>query len=225
MYIFRVKMNSFFVLKAVEVNLGFLADGSKNIHQQNFVALLDTAKYIYSAFPVSRLDVRVGMGIISSNPEIIFGFDKYFDKPNLDKAVSDIDYPGSGSAAHVGKALTAAKDLLFGAGARKRVRNVLVVLLGGKSVDDVTEAVRGLRDSKVEVFCVSIGNGLDSTYLGTIASVPTSLHGVVTDYNSLAEGALETIEKLEIAKVEYSKSHNIGESQLLINFYYNYANE
>lgn len=189
----------------MEVNLGFLVDGSKNVRQQNFAALLDMVKYIYSAFPVSRHDVRVGLGIISSNPEIIFGFDKLFDKPKLDKAVNDVDYPGSGTAAHVGKALTAAKDLFYVASNRKRVRKVLVVLLGGKSVDDVTEPTRTLRDSEVEIFCVGVGTSLDSAYLETIASLPTLLHTIVTDYSTLTESALETIEKLEIAKVEYSK--------------------
>ena len=189
----------------MEVNLGFLVDGSKNVHQQNFAALLETVKYIYSAFPISRHDVRVGLGIISTNPEVIFRFDKYFTKTQIDMAVNDVDYPGSGSAAHVGKALTAAKDLFYGTGNRKRVRKVLVVLLGGKYLDDVTEPIKTLRDSNVEVFCIAIGNNLDSTYLTTVASMPTSLHSVVTDYDTLAEGALETIKKLEIAKVKYSK--------------------
>ena len=114
------------------MDLGFLVDGSANVAKTDFGQLLEIVKFIYSAFPVSPKGVHVGLGVISSNPEIVFGFDKYRNKPSLDSAISGVQYPSNQPDANIGKAITAAKDMLYGKSSRRRVRQVPYNSIWGK---------------------------------------------------------------------------------------------
>lgn len=186
---------------ALQVDLGFLVEGSKNVLESEFMQYMGMVKYIYRAFPISQENVQVGLGIISSNPEIVFSFDKYFDKTNLDSAVNSVKYPGIQQVANIGKSLLVAMETFYGKGARKGVRKVLIVLANGKSNDEISEPARRLRDSGVEIFCFAVGGRVDDQELTEIATHPTKNH-MVTESDGLPKGANKLIELLEIAKVE-----------------------
>ena len=156
---------------------------------------------MYRAFPISPENVHVGLGIISSNPEIIFGFDKYFDKTSLDSAVNSVEYPGIKQLANIGQSLLVAKETFYGKGARIGVRKVLIVLVNSKSNDAISEPARRLRDSGVEIFCFAVGSRVDVQKLTEIATHPTNDH-MVMESDSLPKGANKLIDLLEIAKVK-----------------------
>ena len=182
-----------------------MVDGSQNVLEADFKQYTDIVKYICSAFPISSEDVHVGLGIISSNPEIIFSFDKYFDKQILNMTVSSVEYPGPLQEFNVGQALAVAKETLFSKSARKGVRQVLVLLVSGKSRDDFSDAIRQLRDSGVEIFCFGVGNRVDVIELAEMATTPPNKHIVLDSVYNLPRGARKLVEKLQIAKVEYGK--------------------
>ena len=186
---------------AVQVDLGFLVEGSTNVLEPEFVQYMEIVKYICSAFPISAENVRVGLGVISSNPEIVFSFDKYFDKKSLESAVNGVEYPGIQQVANIGQSLLVAKDTFYGKGARKGVRKVLIVLANGKSNDQISDPARRLRDSGVEIFCFAVGSRVDVQELTEIATHPISNH-MVTESDGLTNGAKKLIELLEVAKVE-----------------------
>ena len=190
-----------FFFAAVQVDLGFLVEGSKNVLEAEFMQYMEIVKFIYSAFAISPENVQVGLGVISSNPEIVFSFDKYFDKTSLDSAVNSVEYPGIQQVANIGQSLLIAKDTFYGNGARKGVRKVLIVLANGKSNDETSEPARRLRDSGVETFCFAVGSKGDVQELTEIATHPINNH-MVTESDGLPTGAKKLIELLEIAKVE-----------------------
>ena len=177
--------------------------------EAEFMQYMEIVKYIYSAFPISPENVQVGLGVISSNPEIVFSFDKYFDKTSLDSAVNSVEYPGIQQVANIGQSLLVAKEIFYGKGARKGVRNVLILLINDKSNDEISEPARRLRDSGVEIFCFAVGIRVDVQELTEIATRPTNNHMVMKS-DSLPTGAKKLIEMLEIAKVE---SGNLIESK------------
>lgn len=190
-----------FFLTAVQVDLGFLVDGSGNVLETEFMQYMEIVKHIYSAFPTSPEDVRVGLGVISSNPEIIFSFDKYFDKTSLNSAVNSVEYPGGQQVPNFGQSLSVAKEAFYDKSTRKGVRQILVLLVRGKSNDDISDPARRLRDSGVEIFCFSVGNKVDAQELVEMATSPTKKHVVINGLDNLPTGARKLVEKLEIAKV------------------------
>lgn len=190
-----------FFFAALQVDLGFLFEGTKNVLESEFIQYLEIVKSIYHAFPISPENVQVGLGIISSNPEIVFGFDKYFDKASLDSAVNSVEYPGIQQVANIGQSLLVAKEAFYGKGTRKGVRKVLILLVKNKSNDEISEPARRLRDSGVEIFCFAVGGRVDVHELAEIATHPTNNH-MVTASDGLPKGAKKLIELLEIAKVE-----------------------
>ena len=187
---------------AVQVDLRFLVDGSWNVLETEFMQYMEIVKYIYSAFSISPENVHVGLGVISSNPEIIFSFDKYFDKASLDSAVNSVEYPGIQQAANIGQSLTVAQKTFYSKSTRKGVRQVLVVLINGKSNDVISEPAKRLRDSGVEIFCFGVGGRVDVQELVEMATSPANKHTVMNGPDSLPTGARKLIEKLEISKVE-----------------------
>lgn len=173
--------------------------------ETEFMQYMEIVKYIYSAFPVSPEDVHIGLGVISSNPEIIFGFDKYFDKASLDSAVNSVEYPGIQQDANIGLSLTVAKETFYSKNTRKGVRQVLVLLVNGKSHDEISDPARKLRDSGVEIFGFGVGSKVDIQELVEMVTSPTNKHIVMNGIDNLPTGGRKLVEKLKIAKVEFGK--------------------
>ena len=194
-----------FFVTVIQVDLGFLVDGSTNVLETEFLQYMEIVKYIYSAFPISQENVHVGLGVISSNPEIIFSFDKYFDKASLDSAINSVEYPGIQQAANIGLSLAVAWETFYSKSTRKGVRQVLVLLVKSKSNDEISDPARQLRDNGVEIYCYNVGNRVDVQELAEIATRPTDKHVVMNGIDSLPAGARNLIEKLAIAKVESGK--------------------
>ncbi|PFX28712.1 Collagen alpha-3(VI) chain [Stylophora pistillata] len=189
------------IKKVIQVDLGFLVDGSSNIMETEFLQCMDIVKYIYNAFSVSKENVHVGLGVISSNPEIIFGFDKYFDKTSLDSAIDTIKYSGAQQVANIGLSLIAARDTFYSKSTRKGVRRVLVLMVKSKSNDEISDPARKLRDDGVEIYGFGIGDRVEVQEIAEIATMPTNKH-VVMNGTALLVGTQNLIEKLGIAKVE-----------------------
>lgn len=199
---------NFFFFSAVQVDLVFLVDGSSSVPKANFIYILNAVKYICSAFPISKDDIHVGLGVISTTLEISFDLDKYFTKPTLNSAIDSITYPGGNGILNLGQAFVATKTEIFDKSTRKFTRKVLVVILAGNPQDPYSNEVKVLRDSKVEIFVLGIGTGVQSKVYEDIASVPLNRHIVKgVDIDNVNPGALDIIEKLQIAKVRNGKFH------------------
>ena len=180
-----------------------MVDGSRHVLDTEFKQYMKIIRYIYSAFPIAPEDVHVALGVISSNPEIIFSFDKYFDEQSLDMAINSVEYPATPQDLNIGRSLAVAKETLYSKSTRKGVRQVLVLLVSGKSYDDISDPVRRLRDSGVEIFCFGVGNRVNVIELAQLATAPADKHIVVDGLDNLPRGAKTLVDKLQIAKVQY----------------------
>ena len=85
----------------------------------------------------------------------------------VDSALASVQLVGGGCAAGAG--LTTCKSSLFES-ARKSVSYLLVVLMAGKSTDDVSAAAGALKGMKVTMIAVGMGGSFDQSQLTTIAS-------------------------------------------------------
>lgn len=195
----------FFFFTAIQVDLGFLVEGSSNVMETEFFQCMEMVKYIYSAFPVSQENVHVGLGVISSNPEIIFGFDKYFDKISLNSAIDSVKYSGAQQVTNVGLSLITARDTFYSKSTRKGVRRVLVLMIKSKSNDEISDPARKLRDDGIEIYGFDFGDRVEVQEIAEIATTPTNKHVVINGIGTFLAGAQNLIGKLGIAKVESGK--------------------
>ena len=141
----------FSLCPAVQVDLGFLVDGSSSVPEGLFRQLFQLVTFIYSAFPVSRDDTRVGLGLISASPLVVIGFEPFSDKPTLHSTIEALAYPGDQRDANLGAVLTVAKEKLFDSTSRKGVRQVSTAC---RDFTGVMNAALNICWSCVRVHCV-----------------------------------------------------------------------
>ena len=160
---------------SVQVDIGFLIDGSSRVTLINFKYFLEYVKIIVHAFPVSKEGIHIGLAVVSSNGKnVIFGFNKYTDSLSMDPAIDATVYPGS--EAVVGESISKVKDELFVTSSRTGAIKILVVILGGKSSDDVTIPSQDLKTAGVNrVIVVAITSNTDKTVYTPPATVPNDV--------------------------------------------------
>ena len=130
---------------------------------------------IVHAFPISKEGIHVGLAVVSSKGKnIIFGFNKYFDSLSMDPAIDATAYPGSDAA--VGASISKVKDELFVTSSRTGAIKILIVILGGKSSDDVTIPNQDLKTAGINrVIVVAVTSETDKTVYTPPATVPTDV--------------------------------------------------
>ena len=169
----ELKLSIFFFV--VQVDIGFLIDGSSRVTLLNFKYFLEYVKMIVHAFPVSKEGIHVGLAVVTNKGNnIIFGFNKYTDSLSMDPAIDATVYPGSDAA--VGESLAKVKDELFVTSSRTGAIKVLIVILGGKSSDDVTIPSQDLKTAGINrVIVVAVTSDTDKTVYTPPATVPNDV--------------------------------------------------
>ncbi|KAK3697941.1 hypothetical protein QZH41_013023, partial [Actinostola sp. cb2023] len=177
------------------VDLGFLIDGSSSIEnsgKNNFKLCKDFIKKMVAHFDVSQSGSHVGVMQFANQPSLSFGFNQYYDKSSLYKAIDDIVMLKGGIM--LGRGLAATKENLFDAGSRANVHRILIVMTDGQSEDDTTNPSKAIRDEKVSIFCLGIGDRADIGQLKVIATDPGSDHVFKSGFDQLAS-VVESIER------------------------------
>ena len=136
-----------------------------------------------AAFTVATDKTHVGLVLFSSNAQLVFDFNKYFDLVSIDSAIDSISYPNGGT--YTGKALTFTQSSLFASSARPGKPHLLIVLTDGASTDPVTQPAKALRDSGVTIYSLGIGKNFNSNQLNDMASDPDSDHVFTADFTQL----------------------------------------
>ena len=159
----------------VQVDIGFLIDGSSRVTVLNFKYFLEYVKIVVHAFSVSKEGIHVGLAVVTSKGNnIIFGFNKYTDSLSMDPAIDAIVYPGGDAA--VGESLAKVKDELFVTSSRTGATKLLIVVLGGKSSDDVTIPSQDLKTAGINrVIVVAVSTNTDKTVYTPPATVPNDV--------------------------------------------------
>ena len=96
----------------------------------------------------------------------MFGFTQYTSISEVDTAIQSATLIGGGCAA--GAALSQCQSGLFTGAAGGRSR-LLIVLMAGKSSDDVSSSAGSLKSASVKIIAVGMGGSFDQAQLTSMA--------------------------------------------------------
>lgn len=118
---------------------------------------------------------RVSVIQYSRDPQTHFSLNTYTDKQDVLSVVQQLTHKG-GRPLNTGAALDYVRNTAFAgsSGSRRQdgVPQILVLLSGGRSKDDITSAAMALKQEKVVTFCVGARNA-DILELQMIAHMPS----------------------------------------------------
>lgn len=164
----------------------FLVDSSTNTGPEGLANIRDFIIKVIQSFQIEPNKVRVGLVQFSNEPTSEFFLKTYMNKQALINSVRRLRLKG-GTSLNIGKALdfAAKNQFVKSAGSRieEGVPQHLVLLTGGKSVDDVRGAARILGTNGVKSLAVAT-SGADRTEIETIVSDPRYLF-TIKEFNEL----------------------------------------
>ena len=165
------------------VDLAFMLDTSSSIGgEANFQLCIKFIKSVYASFTISSTAYRIGLVLFGASASVSFDFSKYSSASELDSAIGSMKLVGGACAA--GQALSTCQSQLF-AQSRKEASKILLVMMAGKSTDDVSGVAGALKSSDVNIFCLGMGSSIDKTQLTAMASSETYVQ-VAADFSQLA---------------------------------------
>ncbi|KAK5850882.1 hypothetical protein PBY51_001720 [Eleginops maclovinus] len=140
------------------VDLVFALDASGAVSPDNFVILRDFVRSLTVQFDINRDVAQVALVSYGRRATTVFNLDTHETGSSILKAVDEANYMGgtgsTGSALlHIhSEVLTAAK------GARPGVNKAVVLLTDGSGGDDAAVPAQKIRDNRVSVFVIGIGD-------------------------------------------------------------------
>lgn len=165
----------------------FLVDGSVNVGSSNFPLVRDFLIDIINNLGVSSEGTRVGLAQFSDTPRTEFYLNTLTSKSDLVNRMGQIRIKG-GNLLNIGSALQFVLRNHFTSSAGSRVEEnipqILVVLVAGKSSDNIQVAANDLMRSRVLTFCVGVGDA-DKEELETIAFNPQLIYEM-DDFRALS---------------------------------------
>lgn len=193
--------------RANKVDLVFLVESTGKMGVANWRRTVLFMKYVADAFDISRTGTRLGFVMEGRTFQIVVNLNRIVKKPLLLAVMGLIPLPfGNGK---IGKGLSDVKDLVLNPSARRNIPQVLIVLTDGKSIDDITQPVKSLADSGVEIFTVGLGKRVSLGQLAKIASFPSTTH--------MYHGKFKEVVKIASKLVaEIYKRHFCGGLQTLL---------
>lgn len=158
----------------------FLLDGSDNT-QSGFPAMKSFVQRVVESLSVGENKDRVSVVQYSSDPKTHFSLNTYEEKQDVLAAVQQLNHKG-GKPLNTGAALAYVRNNAFtdSSGSRHQdgVPQILIMLNGGRSQDDVASAAAALKHAKVVPFCVGTRNA-DILELQMIAHNPSYAFSVL----------------------------------------------
>ncbi|XP_047198474.1 collagen alpha-3(VI) chain isoform X2 [Hippoglossus stenolepis] len=152
----------------------FLVDGSNYIGNTNWPYVRDFIINVVNQLDVRPERVRIGLVQFAADPRIEFYLNSYNNRQDVVNKISQLRLTG-GSVLNTGAAMSHALAKMFSAsaGSRKRqgVQQVLVLITGGPSQDEVKSVADKVALGGVLTFTVSSGQA-DETLLKSVAFVP-----------------------------------------------------
>ncbi|XP_029517297.1 collagen alpha-3(VI) chain-like isoform X1 [Oncorhynchus nerka] len=152
----------------------FMVDGSSYIGGANLPYVRDFIASVVNQLDVRPDRVRIGLMQFAENPKIEFYLNTHNTKQDVLASLGELRLMG-GSALNTGAAMDYALTNMFQAstGSRKRqgVQQVLLLITGGPSQDEVKRIADKVAVAGVLTFTVSAGQA-DEDYLKTVAFVP-----------------------------------------------------
>lgn len=170
------------------VELAFMLDASSSIGgESNFQLCVQFIKSVYGSFTISSTAYRIGLVLFGASASVSFDFSKYSSAAEIDSAIGSMKLLGGACAA--GQGLSTCQSQLF-AQSREGASKILLVMMAGKSTDDVSSVAGDMKSSGVKILCLGMGSSFDKSQLTAMASSESYVQ-VATDYNQL--GSLSSV--------------------------------
>lgn len=138
----------------------FLLDGSDDT-RSDFTAMKTFVQRVVAALNVGEDNDRVSVVQYSRDPQAHFSLNTYTEKQDVLAAVQQLNHKG-GRPRNTGAALNYVRKTAFadssGSRHREGVPQILILLSGGRSEDDVASAAVALKQGNVVPFCVGTRN-------------------------------------------------------------------
>ncbi|NWZ92910.1 CO6A3 protein, partial [Nesospiza acunhae] len=153
-------------------DLIFLIDGSNNIGGVNFPAIRDFLVNLIETLRVGAQQIHIGVVQYSDQPRTEFSLNSYSTKADVLDAVKALGFRG-GEEANTGAALEFVVENLFtqagGSRIEEAVPQILVLISGGESSDDIREGLLAVKQAGIFSFSIGVLNA-DSAELQQIAT-------------------------------------------------------
>ncbi|NXU55244.1 CO6A3 protein, partial [Turnix velox] len=153
-------------------DLIFLIDGSNNIGSGNFQAICDFLVNLIESLRVGAQQTHIGVVQYSDQPTTEFTLNTYSTKADVLEAIKALSFRG-GEEANTGAALEFVVENLFtqagGSRIEEAVPQILVLISGGESSDDIREGVLAVKQASIFAFSIGV-LGADSAELQQIAT-------------------------------------------------------
>ncbi|XP_072434860.1 uncharacterized protein [Chiloscyllium punctatum] len=183
----------------------FLIDESDNIGNSNLPYVRDFIIRIIENLDIGRDRVQAGLVLYSNNPETEFYLNTYTRKDELLSLLRMLRFKGARTA-NTGKALDFVLRYHFtkSSGSRKEegVPQILVLITGGKSGDDIKASATALKQAAIMTFAIGVRN-MDTAQLKEMAFEP-SLAYSLRDFYSLSdveEKILPQLQRLRVPQI------------------------
>lgn len=207
----------------------FLLEGSDGT-RNGFPAMLDFVQRIVEKFNIEHGMDHVSLVQYSTNAVVHFYLNTYSTKDEILNAISTVPHKG-GRRVNTGSALQYVRENVFTASAGSRhqqgVPNLLILLRGSRSADNVDQPASALKESGVLIFGVGprnlsseiqrIANGPSYAQtvseLSDLASVQqqfyTSLSGALLDVTPITPAVIGKIYFNSTNQIDYTNSFGI----------------
>ncbi|NWH63688.1 CO6A3 protein, partial [Geococcyx californianus] len=153
-------------------DLIFLIDGSNNIGSFNFQAIRDFLVNLIESLRVGAQQIHIGVVQYSDQPRTEFALNSYSTKADVLDAVKALSFRG-GEEANIGAAMEFVVENLFtqagGSRIEEAVPQILVLISGGESSDDIREGLLAIKQASIFSFSIGVLNA-DSAELQQIAT-------------------------------------------------------
>uniref|UniRef100_H2T3W1 Collagen, type VI, alpha 3 n=1 Tax=Takifugu rubripes TaxID=31033 RepID=H2T3W1_TAKRU len=175
----------------------FLVDGSINLGRVNFDNLMTFISNIVDLFFTERDNLQFGLAQYATDVNDAFYLNTYKNRKDIMDAIKQVEYKG-GNKVNTGAAIRHVQDVHFtkerGSRIDQGVPQVLMVVTGGKLADESKTAALGLKNKRVRVFALGIGD--NESELQNLASASTMVARAsdVDGLNDHLEQILETLE-------------------------------
>ncbi|MED6293497.1 hypothetical protein CHARACLAT_011203, partial [Characodon lateralis] len=203
-------------LESPQRDIVFLLDGSDDA-LSGFPAMKTFVQQVVETLIVGENKDRVSVVQYSQDEQTHFSLNTYMDKQDVLNAVRQLNHKG-GQPRNTGAALDHVRRNAFaessGSRCKEGVPQILILLTGGRSRDDVTRAAADLKKEKIVPFCVGTKTA-DILELQTIAHNPSYAFSVLTfdDIGSIHQQLVSLVKRVPRQQLREKALSVLGSTQ------------
>uniref|UniRef100_A0A665UVV9 VWFA domain-containing protein n=1 Tax=Echeneis naucrates TaxID=173247 RepID=A0A665UVV9_ECHNA len=184
----------------------FLLDGSDD-SQESFLYIKDFVQRMVTELKIGTNNDRMAVVQYSNTAETNFDLRRYSTEDDVLDAVRGLSHKG-GYPHNAGAALQYVKDHIFtsesGSRLHEGVPQILIVLSGGRSEDDIRTPVRMLKENGIIPIAIGTTDA-DTLELQTLSHEPSYAH-FITDYEELPSATQAVLSLLRKASQHFEQT-------------------